>query len=715
MAKKKVEVDVQIDVDVEPSLKQLRELKKQLKETAAGSTEFKKLSADIDDLEDKLKGAKVGAEDWVDSLASASGPMGMVGRGINQMKVAFSSFNTALKASVIGLIVTTLAGLVAAFSQNETAIKKLQPLFIGLQKILNGIFRAFEPVLDAFMEMVEIVLPPLIKGIGGFYSVLFGLFSLVKEVGVGVGKTLKGIFTFDWDSITEGVQQMAGSVSTAIGQTQDAYTRFTAGTKETTKIEKEQALERQKNAEDAVKKREELRKKELEKEKTDLDAKIKLETDKENSSQEILKTLLDQRMALELDNEELTESQKEVIRQDYVKKLEEALKTDSERQRKIREADLDAKIQLEVEKENTSREKLKELLDLRMMEELSNVELTESQKEVIRKKYQKQLEDSIKADEEVKKKKRLDDLAIDLQNAQSDFDSQLQIYKNYLQSVLNDETIQGDEKVKIVRETNDKIKQLNTQLFQSQEQLRQQTVQSQLRAADALLSITNKETAVGRAALIARQIILARELFFEAKRTIAFSKGAFARSKVAVAEGTAQTAKVGFPQNIPLLIAYAAQAIGIIKAISDATKLAKETSDTSTLGSLPSNTNPPPTTPITVTGVRRAQGGIIRGPGTSTSDSIPALLSDGEFVVNARSTQLFRPLLSAINATSSMPQFAVGGLVSSGLQKDPDQSERITQAVEQAIGQTPIRTFVTAADISNQQQFDRVIKSRSLI
>jgi hypothetical protein len=62
-----------------------------------------------------------------------------------------------------------------------------------------------------------------------------------------------------------------------------------------------------------------------------------------------------------------------------------------------------------------------------------------------------------------------------------------------------------------------------------------------------------------------------------------------------------------------------------------------------------------------------------------------------------------------------MPQFAVGGLVNGRMKKDPDNTEKIAQAVEQAFGTTPIRTYVTAADISNQQQFDRVIKSRSLI
>ena len=37
--------------------------------------------------------------------------------------------------------------------------------------------------------------------------------------------------------------------------------------------------------------------------------------------------------------------------------------------------------------------------------------------------------------------------------------------------------------------------------------------------------------------------------------------------------------------------------------------------------------------------VERAEGGEIVGPGTATSDSIPAMLSDGEFVMNARAVK----------------------------------------------------------------------------
>lgn len=57
-----------------------------------------------------------------------------------------------------------------------------------------------------------------------------------------------------------------------------------------------------------------------------------------------------------------------------------------------------------------------------------------------------------------------------------------------------------------------------------------------------------------------------------------------------------------------------------------------------------------------------AEGGHVSGPGTSTSDSIPAMLSDGEFVVNAKATKKHRAALEAINA-GRVPALATGGIV----------------------------------------------------
>ena len=44
-----------------------------------------------------------------------------------------------------------------------------------------------------------------------------------------------------------------------------------------------------------------------------------------------------------------------------------------------------------------------------------------------------------------------------------------------------------------------------------------------------------------------------------------------------------------------------------------------------------------------------ATGGLVTGPGTGTSDSIPAMLSNGESVMTARTTSMFAPILSSFN------------------------------------------------------------------
>jgi hypothetical protein len=49
-------------------------------------------------------------------------------------------------------------------------------------------------------------------------------------------------------------------------------------------------------------------------------------------------------------------------------------------------------------------------------------------------------------------------------------------------------------------------------------------------------------------------------------------------------------------------------------------------------------------------GVTAAVGGLIRGPGSSTSDSIPARLSDGEYVINAKAASQYKDVLDSINS-----------------------------------------------------------------
>ena len=102
---------------------------------------------------------------------------------------------------------------------------------------------------------------------------------------------------------------------------------------------------------------------------------------------------------------------------------------------------------------------------------------------------------------------------------------------------------------------------------------------------------------------------------------------------VAIAKATAAGSGLPFPAN---LAAIASGIAAVMSSIMSAVKAVNK--------------------------AKFAEGGLVEGAGTGTSDSIPAMLSNGESVITARSTKAFAPLLSAINlAGGGVPISAAGG------------------------------------------------------
>ena len=92
---------------------------------------------------------------------------------------------------------------------------------------------------------------------------------------------------------------------------------------------------------------------------------------------------------------------------------------------------------------------------------------------------------------------------------------------------------------------------------------------------DAVINSAGAETTIGRAVFVAKQAMLVKEQIAEAKATLQRITLRASEAGVDVAKGAASTAKVGFPQNVPLLIAFAAQAAGIIASVKSAVNAAK--------------------------------------------------------------------------------------------------------------------------------------------
>ena len=93
--------------------------------------------------------------------------------------------------------------------------------------------------------------------------------------------------------------------------------------------------------------------------------------------------------------------------------------------------------------------------------------------------------------------------------------------------------------------------------------------------------------------------------------------------------------------------------------------------------------------------VARAGGGLISGPGTGTSDSILARVSDGEYVVRAAATRsVGTAAMDYINMTGRLPGFAGGGQVgapASGGGVAVVTVDAIAKAVRQALDHLELR------------------------
>lgn len=89
-----------------------------------------------------------------------------------------------------------------------------------------------------------------------------------------------------------------------------------------------------------------------------------------------------------------------------------------------------------------------------------------------------------------------------------------------------------------------------------------------------------------------------------------------------------------------------------------------------------------------------AEGGLVTGPGSGTSDSIPAHLSNGESVMTSRATEMFAPVLSAFNQ--------IGGGVPISVQQSSsviEGEEMLARAVAKGVAALP-RPVVSVEEIT---------------
>lgn len=106
----------------------------------------------------------------------------------------------------------------------------------------------------------------------------------------------------------------------------------------------------------------------------------------------------------------------------------------------------------------------------------------------------------------------------------------------------------------------------------------------------------------------------------------------------------------------------------------------------------------------TVKSAKFAQGGKVTGPGSGTSDSIPAMLSNGEFVMTAAATRMFEPVLTAMNNIGKGVPMQV-----TNSYRTIESNEALTQSFENAAKE--IKPIVSVVEITDAMERVDMIES----
>ena len=187
MADKKIKVQVQVDTDVEPSLAALRALKKQLRETAAGSEEFIALQRKIDDIQDSLVSARAGAGNFADVLGTLPGPIGAIGGQASGLITTLKQFG--------GLKISNLQ---ASFVELGADLRDVAGGFMDLTGITK-VYTTLNTALARSFVAVGIGETAAAAGAKAFAAAL-------TATGIGALVVGLGLLIANWDKVTDAIK-----------------------------------------------------------------------------------------------------------------------------------------------------------------------------------------------------------------------------------------------------------------------------------------------------------------------------------------------------------------------------------------------------------------------------------------------------------------------------------------------------------------------------
>ena len=300
--------------------------------------------------------------------------------------------------------------------------------------------------------------------------------------------------------------------------------------------------------------------------------------------------------------------------------------------------------------------------------ELSNTKLTAEQKQLIEDSYQKKLDEMTSEYERKKQEKAMEALELELSNrlaaAKIAGEDELQVELENAKKRLDTlQQLEGESDAEF------KARQLEAQqeYLDAKEELAQREIEIEQAKFEAASQIT------GALSGLFEQLGEDNKAFMILSKTLALAEVAINTGK-AISSAVAASATKG--------IFGIAEAVSLIATII--------TNMTTAIGIINS--------------AKFADGGLVEGPGTGTSDSIPAMLSNGESVMTARATSMFAPLLSAINVA--------GGGVPIQVREKSSQAlgeEMIARAI--ARGMQDVHPIVSVTEINKVGSQVKVVEN----
>ena len=253
------------------------------------------------------------------------------------------------------------------------------------------------------------------------------------------------------------------------------------------------------------------------------------------------------------------------------------------------------------------------LLKKEMEIELSNTELTTEQKKLIEERYQKKLDEMTSEHEREKQEKAMKAFELELSNR------------------LAEAKIAGEDELQVELENAKKrLDSLQQLEGESDAEFKARQLEAQQEYLDAQQAIADREVEIQRTKYEAiEQITGALSGLFEelgeSNKTFTILSKTLALAEIAINTGKAISSAVA-----------ASAGKGLFGLAEIATLVTTIISNmTAAIG--------------IVNSAKFAKGGLVEGSGTGTSDSIPAMLSNGESVITERATSMFSPILSYIN------------------------------------------------------------------